>query len=285
MRIEDHLPAPYSAASRASKEGQDGFKRLTWVALALLVVASVGGLIDAEWGGWLSLAAFLGSIVLTALAVYRKAEQDWYDGRAAAESIKSLTFKYAVGGEPFGIASERPDQRFVASIGHLTSELRQLGSAVESQGTAPVLDQLRGLRRETLGARQAAYREQRLEDQATWYSTRAGEHRATAKKWRGVMFASQLAGVAGAALKGLGVIDLDILSLFATMAAAAAGWIAAGDYVETARAYDFAALELQQALERFEDVEDEEGWARYVADCEQAMSREHTMWLARRRGS
>ena len=285
VRIEDHLPAPYSAASQASKQGQDGFKRLTWVFLSLLVVASVGGLIAKDWGGWLSLVAFLGSIVLTALAVYRKSEQDWYDGRAAAESIKSLTFKYAVGGEPFGIAAARPDQNFAAAIAQLTSELKQLGSAVQSNSTAPALDRLRNLRTETLGTRQAAYREQRLEDQANWYSTRAREHRATAKHWRIVMFASQIAGVIGATLKGLGLIDLDVLSLFATMAAAAAGWITAGDYIETARAYDFAAIELQQALGSFGNVKDEKEWARYVADCEQAMSREHTMWLARRRGT
>lgn len=284
VRIEDHLPAPYASASRASKQGQDWFKRLTWVALALLVVASAGGLVAAEWGGWLSLIAFLGSIVLTALAVYRKTEQDWYDGRAAAESIKSLTFKYAVGGEPFGIVTEHPDRRFTDAIARLTSELKQLGSAVKSSDTAPALDRLRDLRATPLATRQAAYREQRLEDQASWYVTRAGEHRSTARRWRVVMFASQLLGATGAALKGLGLIEVDALSLLATIAAAAAGWIAAGDYIETARAYDFAAIELQQALETFGSVNDEKEWARYVADCEQAMSREHTMWLARRRG-
>jgi hypothetical protein len=155
---------------------------------------------------------------------------------------------------------------------------------VRSAQTAPALDQLRVLRGAPLQRRQASYRKQRLEDQANWYSKRAGEHRSKARRWRAVMFASQLAGVAGATLKGLGVVDVDVLSLFATMAAAAAGWIAAGDYTETARAYDFAALELQGALGSFDRVEDESEWARYVADCEQAMSREHTMWLARRRG-
>lgn len=283
IRIENYLPEAYAVASVASAKGQRWFKRLTRASLALLILAAIGGVIEHPWGGWLSAAAFLASIVLTALAVYQKTEQDWYDGRASAESIKSLTFKYAVGGEPFETAAQDAEKRFGEALASLLDELRDLSSAIPPAPLGPVLGDLRQLRGKSLATRRSVYREQRIEDQRNWYSRRAREHRATALGWRIVMFASQAAGLAGAALKGLNLVDVDLMSIFATVAAATAAWIAAGDFTETARAYDFASLEVGQALEKLDHSDSEEGWARFVADCEQAMSREHTMWLARRR--
>jgi hypothetical protein len=283
IRIENHLPEAYAVASVASAKGQRWFKRLTRASLVLLVIAAIGGAIGHPWGGWLSVAAFLTSIILTALAVYQKTEQDWYDGRASAESIKSLTFKYAVGGEPFETAALDAEERFGEALASLLEELRDLSSAVPPAPLGPVLGDLRQLRGEPLAIRRSVYREQRIEDQRNWYSTRAREHRATARGWRIVMFASQATGLAGAALKGFGLVDIDLMSIFATVAAATAAWIAVGGFTETARAYDFASLELGQALEKLDQSDGEEGWAPFVADCEQAMSREHTMWLARRR--
>jgi hypothetical protein len=258
---------------------------MTWIALVLLVVAGGAGLVEPSWAGWVSLGAFGGSIVLSALAIYQRSEQDWYDGRAIAESAKTIVFKYAVGGEPFELANLQADARFHGTLAALFEELRRLHSTVEPPEGSTDLGALQQLRQSDLPTRIAAYRAQRLDDQRSWYSSRAREHRRSANAWRAAMFAAQLLGAAGAALKGLDLIDVDLLSLFATVAAAVAAWVAAGDYVETARAYDFASLELGQAVAQLPTLGSEEEWARFVADCEQAMSREHTMWLARRRGA
>ena len=111
VQIEKQMPAVYAFASKASAKGQNRFKRLTWLALFLLVLAAGGGVVDRPWAGWASAAAFLASIVLTALASYEKSQRAWYDGRAAAESAKSIVFKYAVGGEPFPIGDPKADAR------------------------------------------------------------------------------------------------------------------------------------------------------------------------------
>ena len=74
-------------------------------------------------------------------------------------------------------------------------------------------------------------------------------------------------------------------SVFAGAAAAAVAWLASGDYVKTARAYELTTLELDQALDLIDAIDDEAAWATFVADAEQTMSREHTAWLARRRGA
>lgn len=277
------MPNAYVVASEASAKGQKWFKRLTFLTLLLLVVAALAGLLEHSWAGWVSAAAFVLSILFTALTVYKRTEQDWYDGRAAAESVKSITFKYAVGGEPFGTEDREADARFDETLSKLVGELEDLGSDLPSPKTPSSLDALRELRGRSLTERRSIYKAQRIEEQWNWYSKRAKEHRKTATAWRSVMYAGQAAGAAGAVLKGLGIVDIDLMSLFATVAASTAAWIAAGDFTETARAYDFATLDLEQALNKAGEASAEPQWASFVADCEQAMSREHTMWLARRR--
>lgn len=282
--IGDRLPPAFAVASTASERGQATYKWLTAVALVLLAIAAAGGLVAEAWAGWLSAAAFVASLVLTVHVRYRTAERDWYDGRALAESAKSLGFKYAVCGEPFELDDPNADRGYRESVAALIAELRRLGSSVSVPEPMPDPEALRAIRARPRSERAAIYRAERLDDQHGWYARRAREHRASARLWRGVVIVSQVAGAMGAVLKGLGIVDVDLLALFATVATAATAWLAAGDYVDTARAYDFAALELDQALGGLADAQrDEASWARFVADSEQAMSREHTMWLARRR--
>jgi len=278
------MPGLYDAAERLSERGQKWFKRGTLAALVLLVVASVLGLIAEPWAGWLSALAFGGSIVLTGLTVFRKAEDDWYDGRALGESVKTLTWKYAVGGEPFARSENEPTSAYERMLGGVVEELRTLRSAFDPPREPDDLSPLTKFRGAGLGDRQAVYREQRLQGQRKWYSERGSEHRRTARAWQAAAGVLQAAGVAAGALKGLDVVDLDLLSVFAAAAAAALAWFAAGDYRKTARAYALTTLELDRTLEAAERIQSEDDWARFVADAEQTMSREHTTWLARRRG-
>jgi hypothetical protein len=283
IRVEDHLPRLYVAAEEVSARGQRRFRQMTMATLALLLVAAVGGLVEHAWAGWVSAVAFALSLGLTALRSYQNAEQGWYDGRAGAESAKSVTWKYAVGGAPFGIGVADAEALLEQTLRGLVAELGRLRSAVTAAAAASDVAPLSALRAEPLGVRVATYRDQRLEDQRGWYAGRAADHRATGRRWQLAMIAFEILGIAGAVLKGLDVVEVDLLSLFATGAAAAAAWLAATDVLSTARAYDFAALELESVLVAAAAVDDEPSWATFVADAEQTMSREHTMWLARRR--
>lgn len=283
-KVEDHMPALHGAAEETSAEGQAQFRRLVMSSLALLVVAAVGGLFDRPWGGWLSAVAFAGSLVITALWVFHHAETDWYDGRAGAESTKSMTWKFAVGGQPYGVDEFDAKTRYESDIQALIGELDRLGSSLRAPSRAAAADPLMEVRRASLDERRGVYRQQRVADQRGWYARRAGDHRRSARRWQVAMVCAQVVGIAGAVLKGVDVVHVDLLSLLATVAAALAAWTNAADYVQIARAYDFAAIELDAILSRVGDPKTEAEWAAFVADAEQAMSREHTMWLARKRG-
>ena len=278
------MPAAYRAAEDLSARGQTRFRRWTVAALVLLVAVAVLGLVDESWAGWAAAAAFAASVVLTGLTVVRNAEDDWYDGRAVAESAKTLTWKYAVGGEPYGVADGEAADDYRRTLGEVVDELRAIRSAIEVPAEPDDLGALTELRGAPLAERRAAYRQQRLEEQRGWYQRRGNDHRRSARTWQGVAVGLEAAGVAAGALKGLDVVDLDLLSVFAAAAAGVLAWLAAGDFQKTARAYGLTTLELDGTLEAAKQVGSEEEWARFVADAEQTMSREHTTWLARRRG-
>lgn len=282
VRIADHMPPLYTAAEAASAKGQSQFKAFTAGALILLIVASLGGSVEDSWAGWISAAAFLAGTVTTTVWMRRLYENQWYDGRAAAESAKSMTFKYAVGGQPYGVDNPRAKDAYAGALTAIVAQLGRAGSSLEVSADPPDLGTLDELRRASFSDRQAAYRAQRIEDQHRWYEKRAREHRDAARRWQRAVIALNVAGFAGAVLKGLGVTHFDLLSLFATLAASVAAWLNALDHQRIARAYDFAALDLEAALKRLGDTT-EEDWTGFVADAEQTMSREHTLWRARRR--
>lgn len=284
LRVEDHMPSVFTAAEQASQRGQTRFKRATLVALLLLIGAAAFGLVEEPWAGWVSGAAFLGSILATWLVFFRDAEDDWYDGRAVAESTKTLTWKYAVGGEPFGVTEPGAETAYDDALAAVVEEIRTLRGSVPTTSGTRETEKLRDVRVKPLAARRGIYREQRLADQRTWYSRRAGEHQSTARTWQVVAVVFQAAGLVGALLKGFGVVRVDLLSVFAAAGAGSVAWLAAGDYVKTARAYELTTLELDQVLSIEKRIGEEDAWATFVADAEQTMSREHTAWLARRRG-
>jgi hypothetical protein len=284
LRVEDHMPSVFAAAEKASGRGQTRFKRATLAALALLVVAAVFGLIEKPWAGWVSGAAFTGSILATALTFFRDAEDDWYDGRAVAESAKTLTWKYAMGGEPFGVTEPDAEGAYNRALAAVVEEIRRLHGSSPPPAQVSGDGELRALRREPLDTRREIYHEQRLGSQRRWYNGRAREHGSTAKTWQIVAIILQTAGLVGAMVKALDVVSVDLLSVFAAAGTAALAWLAAGDYVKTARAYELTTLELDQTLRIVDTINDEDAWATFVADAEQTMSREHTAWLARRRG-
>ena len=274
------MPQAYADAEKASEHGQDRSREFVQISLALLVAAAVFGAIDKPWAGLGAALAFVGSLWLTKLS--KGLLDAWYDGRAVAETIKSLTFKYAVGGDPFALTRPDAPDRYRAALTEFAQQMHRLGHDLDMADCANAVAALERWRADPWAERREAYRTQRIQDQLTYYSRRGNEHRGSARTYQVISVVLQAAGLIGAILKLFDVTHLDLLGLLAAAAASIAAWDAFGDYTKTARAYEFAVAELNAIDERLGSV-DEAGWPVFVADAEQAMSREHTAWIARRR--
>jgi hypothetical protein len=81
--------------------------------------------------------------------------------------------------------------------------------------------------------------------------------------------------------RAFGAWNIDISGVLAAAVAGGAAWLGLRQYSSLASAYSVTAAELGLSYSKLaETVENE--WAAAVADSEEAISREHTMWLASR---
>lgn len=283
----EDLPGLYVAADAASARGQKAYRAATAsrgllaVLAALLSALAVGAQRDELL--FAVAVAFVGALVVESWLWAARPERRWYDGRALAESAKTLAWRYAVGADPFPIRRVRAERELLARLSGLLRDAPETGIA-PTDGPA-VSDAMRHLRVKSLEVRRQAYLANRLEDQRRWYRDKAEFHGRHAARWRVTLLTAEAVGVVVALARAIGWLTFDLAGVVATIVTAAAAWLAVRQHESAARAYTFAHGELSIASERLRSAKGEDDWAKEAADAEEAISREHTMWRASRSGS
>jgi hypothetical protein len=220
--------------------------------------------------------------VISVIHANRNPEARWYRGRAAAESVKTLTWLYAVGGTPFPDGDGESDERLLNRLGELVDSLKELDLVVPADSSRrQITPAMTGLRARPLADRRRAYLTDRVDDQIAWYSKRAADHTRSARRWLLVVAAANACGAGAGFLRMVNVVQLDLLGLAAAVAGAATAWTQLLQHKAQANSYAVAVQDLTLIRDRIATVTDD-AWPRFVSDAEEAISREHTMWLARR---
>ncbi|GAA1289626.1 DUF4231 domain-containing protein [Saccharothrix xinjiangensis] len=286
LRDED-LPGLFEAADGASLDGQRHYVRTVRLRLLLAVAAAATGAVQLPFGRFdvaaIGTAVALAAVTVTELNLKSARPEDrWYDGRALAESAKSLAWKFSAGGKPFARTGDEQatERRFIEQMHKLLEDAPK--TSIRPSGRPVVTEAMRALRAAPLAARKAAYLESRIADQQRWYAARAARNERNAGWWRAGLLSIEVAGICAALAKALGLVRFDLAGVVAAVIAAGTAWVSLRQLSTLARAYTFAANELAIVRGRLELVEDEAGWAGEVADAEEAVSREHTMWRASR---
>jgi hypothetical protein len=260
------------------------------VRLGSYVAAAVGGAFTWSVGSvdvWGSLAAVALLVAFTTevYSMRAKPERTWYEGRAAAESAKTLSWRYMVGGEPFGLNSgttPEADLLFAREIQEIFSDLDELSIAPVEGAPQQITDVMRGHRQSDLEERKALYDLERIEDQRTWYAREANRNTTWARTFEIVSLVLQAGGVAVAALKAFEITEVDLLGIVGAFGGAILSWSQARQYRSLASAYSIAAQELATIRSLMPQERTEDDWARFVDESEEAISREHTLWRASR---
>jgi len=288
--LEDtDLPGLFESADSASLDGQRQYLRTVRLRLLLAVLAACTGVVQWKLGprqidvAAIGTALTLVGVLLTELNLRTaRPENRWYDGRALAESTKSLAWRFSVRGVPFALKADEQavERRFLEQMGKLLAEAPT--TSIRPSQRAVVSDRMRALRAADLATRKATYLEFRIADQQAWYARKAQTNERLARRWGLWLCLVELIGIAAAVAKASGFIQLDLAGVVAAMVAAGTAWVSLRQLATLARAYTFAANELTIAHRRLELVDDEATWAVEVADSEEAVSREHTMWRASR---
>lgn len=291
---EKDLPGVFESADEISKESQNGYLRWTRGRLQLALLAALFGTVAAgaaEGGGLertaaaLALVAFVAALLTEIHLLRDKPEDRWYHGRALAESVKTLAWRYMGGAAPFPAQMPGDEARdvLVTRIHDLVTESTpNLPGLTPGQGQ--VTDRMREIRNLGFEARKSAYLALRVADQEGWYNGKAKACERSSRKWRSLLIGFEVLGVAASIISLLDIADLDVSSVLAAAIAAAGAWLEVKQYDNLASAYSLTATELGFVRMTGENVTTESEWSTYVVSAEQAISREHTMWLARRLG-
>jgi hypothetical protein len=283
------LPAVYRAASEASQRGQQTYLWIIRVQLVSLVIAAAFGVFSwnvgqADVAGIVAAVAFGVSLVGEVFQLREDPARAWYGGRAIAESAKTLSWRYMVGGQPFPLAdpAEQAAHRFRARLGELLRDPPGSWIGAGDQRLGQATPEMTGIRRRPLAERQHIYLTERIQEQIGWYHTKALWNRRRARTWSLVLAVLTTVGLTAGVLKAAGIFHMDVLGLTAALVAAGGSWVQLKQHHNLVTAYSVAKHELALIAEEVTSYADEAEWADFVANAEEAISREHTLWRASR---
>ncbi len=286
-------PALFQVADRASQAAQRKHLWFTGTILSSLVGAALLGAL----GGVLvsvktvlataSTALVALSFVLTAIRRALKPEKLWYGGRAVAESVKSMSWRYMTGAAPYDTlpSVEAVDAKFVADLKSMVTGSDQLavGFGSEFIDRPEISARMRGLRASSLEQRRETYVAQRIADQRRWYGSKARKSQRAENLYFVVILVSQALALASAAyLISAPTSRWNLVGVFSALAGALVAWLQVRQHEELAQSYAVAALDLGFIEEQGARVATEKDFSDFVGDAENAISREHTLWIARR---
>lgn len=285
------LPPLYRAADRSSMQAQNLFLWATRIRLFGLIGAAFFGLFTwkvgsspVDWSGVLAASLFAVVLIIEGFLYQTKPERTWYEARAAAESVKTLSWRYAVGGEPFNIVVDAEtivSTLFLERLRSLFEVIKDLDLVPPTTSEGQITQAMKDIRASSLADRKATYEVGRVENQQDWYKSKADRNRGHAARWTVAILVVAIVGVICGILKAVGTIRGDILTFSGVLVAAIAAWLQTKQYRTLATAYTVTAVELASVRSKIAD-QDEVAWAKFVNDAEEAFSREHTLWKASR---
>ena len=235
------------------------------------VVAAIGA----------ALFFFLG-LLFSVILASKRYDKTWYNARATAESVKTLTWRWMMKTEPFDQADDRlSHQKFVADLHELLIQNKSICNPIDdNEQVTSGMSQIRSL---ALADRINIYKQVRIEDQSKWYLKKARYNANMADRWFWAIIGIQVLALI-AALVRIGKLDWNLLptGVLATIATAALSWMQSKRFQELSSSYSLTAQEIGFIKSSVALVKTERDFSGFVGDAENAFSREHTQWQARR---
>jgi hypothetical protein len=290
---QNDYPALYVMADSASLWGQRWHRRIIGGNLVFIIVGSIFAYIADNTSGPLRVvAAVISALSLIVGVLPRKLhgrvrdDKHWFEGRAIAETAKSLAWRYMMRVPPFDRDVEA-DTALLAALDEVRTDVTGVdeirSATIDGEQITP---RMRDIRSGDLWARRDFYARERLENQMLWYSRKSVYNAQREKLWSRVNVASELAAIVVA----IGVIFspalwVNAVGVFAAVTVAATAWTQLGQHSLLTKSYGLAAQELERIRTMtLASTTEEELWGA-VRNGEGAVSREHTLWTAKRNDS
>lgn len=281
-------PALYEAASDLSADSQWQYLWSLRIEYGLLILAAFLSMEFSLARSYFVVCAliFLLTLILMLWRAKEKPEQNWYKGRALAESIKTSTWCYAMRAPPFEDAPSVQIRRaeFRNYLVSIIEANRQIGSRLPPEHSASdqITREMEDIRALDWEARREIYENQRIREQRDWYKGKAVANKKASRRW---VAAAGIAYVAAILLVLCRIAEPEPkfwpIEPVIVVAASIAGWIQTKKFNELVSAYTLTAFEIGIIQGKAPEVATEHAFAEFVNEAERAFSREHTQWVAR----
>ncbi|HRD27726.1 MAG TPA: DUF4231 domain-containing protein [Caulobacter sp.] len=286
LGVAMEFPALYAVADRAAGRQQSLYFGLVFgefTALLMVSCMSVNMVADSRYVFAYGVL-LAGALTLLVLRTVLKPEQRWYQARALAESVKTTAWKFAMGARPFKQDGEHRE-RLRRMLQELLDANRSLGSQFDGKTSAgdQITKDMEAIRALPHAERLTIYIRDRIDNQLGWYGRKSKINADTGRN-----FAIVLGGlyVAAFAIFMIRMEHPDWIYAHPDpvilLGASVLGWMQIKRFNELGASYALTANEIGILKSRAPEIADDEALSLFVDDAEEAFSREHTQWLARR---
>ena len=282
------LPGLYQSADKASLSAQSVYFWALRLYLFLLVVAAF---VFYNWPSddYAAIASAILFLVTLGILIFlrvQRPDDKWYNGRAVAESVKTRSWRWVMCAEPYehNEKFEIVSKQFINDLKAILDQNRGLSDSLQSGSgiNAPISRTMQEIRKLPIVDRLSLYKEQRIDNQAKWYSLKSQFNKRKARQWFWVSVALHATAI-GFLLYRIKEPSLSLpVGVVATAAGAVLTWLQAKKHNELNSSYALAAHEIVLIKGEALSVQNERDLSEFVINSENAFSREHTQWTARK---
>ena len=285
MQDED-FPGLFQAADELSKVAQSHFYLALFWNLSFLVIAAALSVLNyPHWiAAWLQVLVLLGSLGLSIYLAAKRPERVWYSCRAVAESIKTITWRYVSRAEPFYEPDDVARTMFHKKLESVLAQNTQVADKlIDHIGKPYITPKMIELRAQGLEGRKATYIEHRISNQLNWYSAKAKFNSRRSRNYFKLLIVINVLAIAFSASK-IKFVEFQYFptDVLIALAASILSWMQAKRYSELSASYALTAHEIQIINGQAHELNTDERFSSFIGDAENAFSREHTQWVARK---
>lgn len=279
---EEDFPSFFHSADELSKAQQKKFYIHFAGHLILLALATTLSFITPA-----TILSSMVQAIIIAFVFYcsyilysQRPDQQWYGARALAESLKTISWRYMTKAEPFHI--DDCNEVFESKVKEMIQQNTEIKKNMLPKATPIISAEMKKFRNSEFLTRKDRYKLERIQDQFNWYTNKAKFNIKRSEIFFIILLSINAITLVLAITR---IWNLDatfwITDFFIASACGILSWIQAKKYSELAASYNQTAHDISFSLNTIDRIK-EEDFSKFIGDTENAFSREHTQWLARK---
>lgn len=219
-------------------------------------------------------------IVFLFLFAFYDYQGKWYSSREVAESIKTICWRYCMRAEPYNVSDEAADKILIDTMKDIINmnHTYNINMSVDFEKSDLLPKTMKDIRLKSLNDRFLYYKNFRVKNQKDWYSNKSFQKEKSSRIFFFLLI------IISFTITFMIILDRDNLPIqsLISLLSVLFTWFQTKKYRELSQAYSLAAHEIGFIFLEEGKNFTEEKFSKYVNNTENAFSREHTQWIARK---